>query len=771
VLETNLDVVAITEHNDVTWLDLLRGAPGAGAIVIFPGFEVASAEGVHVLCLWEPDSAAPLLDEALTEVGLPSHRRWHDDGTPRMSRLSLEDLASFVHDRGGLCVLSHVDREDGVLHRLKGEPRTRAWLESGALAVQCSKNPRLMDPSSFYRRALTNEGGQYHRDRPDACIQTSDARSLAEIGSKPTFIKISSNSIEGLRQAFLDPDSRVRFPDEHEVRSYPKIIAVRWDGCFLDAGVPLNSNLNCLIGGKGTAKSTVVETIRHAFTLPIESEGVREQATALLDETFPSSAKISLLVEVAKPRPARYLIERTGRDLPLVRSADTEEILDGVQPSGLFHPIIFGQKEIYETASRLESQLNLLDRYCASELEPLGAREATVAADIHALSERIRRVSADAASVADRLAELPVLRERKRLFDEAGLADKLAEQRQLERERALIKAVEQRLDEHEGVLSELKDTTSGEIGGVAELGETPNADLITDARAVLERVEGAWSQLVKDVEAAVTAARTRLDEIRTAWQLRFDEKRADFDRAVGEVAGEHGESNIRGYLQLDGKIDQLTILKGEQDARKRTLSGSRRQRKELVADLREVRRQIFLIRERKAEELTRELVGAVRLTVEHQANRERVLASLKSLKSGAGQRQLQQLVERQDFSPARLAELLRSGSDALIRDYKVPDGVAQQLARAATDEAIDRLETLALEDLVEIALNVGGNGRVEFRPLERLSAGQRSTAILLLALLESDGPLILNLKTTSTTGSSTTTWCRGFAPPRNSGNS
>jgi hypothetical protein len=157
---------------------------------------------------------------------------------------------------------------------------------------------------------------------------------------------------------------------------------VRWDGCFLDAGVPLNSNLNCLIGGKGTAKSTVVETIRHAFTLPIESEGVREQATALLDETFPSSAKISLLVEVAKPRPARYLIERTGRDLPLVRTADTEEILDGVQPSGLFHPIIFGQKEIYETASRLESQLNLLDRYCASELEPLGAREATVAADM-----------------------------------------------------------------------------------------------------------------------------------------------------------------------------------------------------------------------------------------------------------------------------------------------------------------------------------------------------------------------------------------------------
>lgn len=134
----------------------------------------------------------------------------------------------------------------------------------------------------------------------------------------------------------------------------------------------------------------------------------------------------------------------------------------------------------------------------------------------------------------------------------------------------------------------------------------------------------------------------------------------------------------------------------------------------------------------------------MRLTVEHQGNRDRAFASLRNLKSGAGQRQIQQLVERSDFSPARLAELLRAGADALSREFDVPEGAAQQLARVATDEAVDRIEVLPLEDRVEIALNVGSEGRAEFRPLDRLSAGQRSTAILLLALLESDGPLILD---------------------------
>jgi len=51
---------------------------------------------------------------------------------------------------------------------------------------------------------------------------------------------------------------------------------------------------------------------------------------------------------------------------------------------------------------------------------------------------------------------------------------------------------------------------------------------------------------------------------------------------------------------------------------------------------------------------------------------------------------------------------------------------------------------MALEDRVEIALDVGTPEHRDHRPLDRLSAGQRSTAILLLALLESDGPLILD---------------------------
>ena len=99
---------------------------------------------------------------------------------------------------------------------------------------------------------------------------------------------------------------------------------------------------------------------------------------------------------------------------------------------------------------------------------------------------------------------------------------------------------------------------------------------------------------------------------------------------------------------------------------------------------------------------------------------------------------------RADFSPPRLAELCRQGADALAKAYDISDAAAQQLFRALDEVRTDSIELMSLDDLVEVSLNVGDAAHEEFRPLHRLSAGQKSTAILLLALLESDGPLILD---------------------------
>ena len=87
--------------------------------------------------------------------------------------------------------------------------------------------------------------------------------------STTCFIKMSTVSIEGLRQAFLDPDSRIRLSPragDLETEEHAVLRHLSWDSGFLDGvRMPLNPNLNVLVGGRGAGKSTVIESLRYVL--------------------------------------------------------------------------------------------------------------------------------------------------------------------------------------------------------------------------------------------------------------------------------------------------------------------------------------------------------------------------------------------------------------------------------------------------------------------------------------------------------------------------
>ena len=50
--ELDVSVLAITDHNDVSGVPAFRDAGRQRGIHIFPGFELTSSEGIHVLCIY-----------------------------------------------------------------------------------------------------------------------------------------------------------------------------------------------------------------------------------------------------------------------------------------------------------------------------------------------------------------------------------------------------------------------------------------------------------------------------------------------------------------------------------------------------------------------------------------------------------------------------------------------------------------------------------------------------------------------------------------------
>ena len=223
----------------------------------------------------------------------------------------------------------------------------------------------IKDAPDGQRPILLNRDPDYARDRAIAVINAQDISSPEDV-AKPgasCWIKMTSVSIEGLRQAFLDPESRVRLVTDDAPEDHTELLAIAWEGGFLD-GIALhfNENLNVLIGGRGTGKSTIVESIRFALNRSPLGADATKLHKEFVSQVLGGGTKVSLLIRSHTPSVSQYLIERTVGSQPTVKDADGN--LTELKPQNIAAEVeIYGQHEISELARNSGQLTGLLDPF------------------------------------------------------------------------------------------------------------------------------------------------------------------------------------------------------------------------------------------------------------------------------------------------------------------------------------------------------------------------------------------------------------------------
>ncbi len=134
------------------------------------------------------------------------------------------------------------------------------------------------------------------------------------IGYRHTWIKMSEPSIEALRQAFLDPTSRVRCggpsPAEGERHARLESLDVRGAEFLDDVELALSPNLNCFVGGRGTGKSTLLEYARLCLRRDV---GVVGRAAEQIERIRGTPSERTRLGLRCLRRGARWPEQRGGR--------------------------------------------------------------------------------------------------------------------------------------------------------------------------------------------------------------------------------------------------------------------------------------------------------------------------------------------------------------------------------------------------------------------------------------------------------------------------
>jgi DNA repair ATPase RecN len=735
-MEIGIEVIAVTDHYRVKHsTSLVRAARSAG-LYAFNGFEAVTKDGVHFLCLFDPEKDE-VLERFIGECGIHDT----DQPSPTGSKDSSELLES-SKKWGAVCIAAHVASEGGLLKKLSGQSRINVWKHPDLLA-SALPGP-VSDAPEGIRPILENKDAQHRRDRTPAILNASDVNDPEDLkkDGASCFIKMSTVSVEAFRQAFLDPVSRIRLHSDPKPEPHAEFLAMTWEGGFLrDTAVHFNENLNVLVGGRGTGKSTMIESLRYALGLDPLGDEARKAHEGVIRYVLQSGTKVSLLVRSHKPSERCYTIERSVPNPPVVKDEAGEvltlsprDVMPGVE--------VFGQHEISELTKSPEKLTLLLERFVDRD-PSLSGRKSKVRLELERSRSRIVDARREIKRLEERLATLPGLEETQKRFQQAGLEERLKEKSLLIREERLFSNLEERLDQYRTVQSELVEALPIDTAFVSDkaLEGLPNADILVE----IERVLGTLSTRLKALGDQFGEALAEADRAISETKSRWNERRMTIEETYEKLLRELQKSKIDGaeFIQLRKQIEELRPLKDKTESLRRGLEAHEAQRRNLLAEWEDIKAAEYREIETAAKWVSKRLRDRVQAKVTMAGNREPLEQLLREV-GGNLAAALERLRSQDQLSLPELAQRCREGKESLMKYYNLPSGAAERIAQADL-ELFMRIEELELPATTQIELNTAPEGEPPvWRKLQALSTGQKATAVLLLLLLESEAPLVVD---------------------------
>ena len=733
-------VLAITDHNSVSDILEFRAASTGKNISILPGFELESTDGIHVLCIYSSDTAVDLMERFLGEFGV------HDtEPSSSQCKENFASILSTVKKQGGITIAAHATDNKGLLRALHGQARVRAWRCEDLLAMQI---PSAVDNlSQDLRQIVRNKNPDYERSYPVALLNAKDVAKPEDLSdsSATCWIKMSDvASCEALRQAFLDPDSRVRLNTDPLPEEHSELVALAWEGGgFLDgAAIHLNSNLNVMIGGRGTGKSTVVESLR--YVLGLEPKGGESLKThqEIVRHVIRPGTKLSLLVRCRRPAQMEYTIERTVPNPPIVRDQDGK-VLD-LLPSDILPRIeVYGQHEISELTNSEDKLTSLLHRFIRPD-ESLSQRKAEVRRELKKTRQAILQASSELDDIDEQLADLPRLEQTLERFQEAGFENRLREQSLLVREERILATIPERVE----VFREALETFRRELPvdatfvSAEALDDLPGASILSGAEEVLEQFSRELEDVARRLRAALERADKGIEQVRARWLERKRQVDAEYESILRQLQ----KSAVDGeeFIRLRRDIENLQPLSKRRALLERLVDEHMNRRRQLLAEWEDVKAEEFRGLSRAARKVSSELKDRVQAEVYSAGNRQ-PLFDLLSDEIGGRLSETVAIFERvEDMSLPELVDACRRGAEHVGKKYGLPLRQAERLA-GASKSALMQVEELELPSTTDLKLNTAPAGeQPDWSALKQLSKGQKATAVLLLLLLDSDAPLVID---------------------------
>lgn len=726
-------MIAITDH----WCgdsakSLIDEATNRG-IVALPGFEANSEEGVHLLVLFEAGTDPADINAAIGACGVTPGCSNGSTGHP------FKQVMHVMHERGALVVPAHVNVANG------GMLTTR----SGPPLANMVTNPRLhaiavtpgVDEAPDQEAACRGRK-PFERDHPLSVIYADDVTSpeaVAKLGAT-TWFKVSSLSLASIKLAVRTPVTRVRVEDPAQT-ARPLIRGISWVGGFLDGvSIPVSSDLTTLIGGRGTGKSTVVESLRYALKIePIGADAKRDHDN-IVAGVLRQGTTVRVEVETPTPVPQAYTIERSVPNPPIVR--DSSGTITSLQPLDVLGPVeVFGQHELAELAQDKLSVARMLERFAGSTgadpvheqlLEKLGDNRA-----------KLTRAEEKLEKLDEELADIPRLQEHVDSYAATDLPTRLEELKRLDSDESVFTEGTDRIKAVRVELAPLLQslTVAALASPISGIDDSPQSAILQRVSTATGTLADSIAQLLASLTTSLDTADREVGDAKAAWTASTAEQRDGHADVLRKLVDE-GHDPAK-YLTTTKALETLRAKEQRRPDMVSTIAALNKDRGELLGELQANEAQQAKSLNNAIRQANSATGGRVVVQPIPAPDRSHIKKVIEDGVRGS-RTQIMAAVDSNAFSPREFVAVARRGAPDLEATYGIRGAQANNTVTAG-EGLFRKLEELTVGQAVDVRLDVGTNAKSrDLRSLDDLSKGQRATALLLLLLGASTAPLIID---------------------------
>jgi len=754
-VQNGLDVLALTDHNEIKNVRATLDAAKGNALLVIPGVELSTPQG-HLLAYLPTLEALEQFYGRLDTVD-------RGTGTSRCQN-ALVDCLNKLEASGGFGVLAHVDIDSGfeVANPGASPHKLDVICHRALLGIELKKVESVITYAEGDPEPTRVQAAKTRIERLGlgdkqflARVSFSDSHALKTLGhnaagdKKVTRVKMDAPCFDALRIAFEDSDARIRI-EEQVPLALPQILGVRFTGGFLDGqAIHLSPNLNCIIGGRGTGKSTTFEALRCLSGTPHEVNSVIDS------EVWPGELSL-------------FWRDATGTDHCLQKlTGEAVTNLDDAEFGPVRFPIdCYGQSETTRLGQRAKSDplalLRFLDGFI--DLREANAAETRARDALLELQGKIEEAEQKVALIPQYERDLSTTRQQLKASEKANAKDVIALQRKLATEREIRERIVEKWHEASTLIAgaDLKEKLE-EIGAVANpaeisVGGTELQSIVAGAEALKQHAVNLTTSIEKHAEAFDTTVTQQL----RAWRTKDEEAKRNIEAQRKELEAQGVRLDMAFIQKLAADEARYQKSLDALNTWKPHLARLKEERARALRDRWSARDRVAAIRgayAKEASEVLRQSLSDLQVTLKFIPNAcaPEAAEQIQQLMGWRTNQVPRAALLTEILTLPKLLEAVERKNVTAITTLAFEDGTApfnkedaleiiKRLSDPKVQRALERCEVHDKPRLV-VTKKIARGGKEQFvtREFSKLSLGQQQS-ILLTLLLSSDGsnPLMID---------------------------